>query len=232
MKKPNSKTKPSKAPAVKPAPLANNMPADPHKIGLPTTHELAGIAATLATSSKKGSPLKACTDEQNLDWAEENVWAAMRLWIVARKRILLAVETSEIKTEDDNFENQLYPHQYDPFPNEGCRSSESPVTRDLFLRTMLPKYKGRTADLARIGKAYLWENLLDRYQREPTHDEIAAASGEWNKKPYKNAELANVAARHFKNWYWDYISRVRRLAGLKSAAKKSAGKTPPAIRSK
>jgi hypothetical protein len=232
MEKPKPKTKPGKGPAVKPPPLADSLPGDPHTVGLPTIQELAVIAATVAGNSEKGSPVKSWTDEQNLDWAEENVWAAMRLWIVARKRILLAVETSEIKTEDDDFENEIYPHQNDPFPNEECRSSESPVTRDLFLRTMLPKYKSRSADLARIGKAFLWNILLDRFQREPTRDEIADAYGKWNRKPYANSEMANAAARQFVNWYADYIKNIRRFAGLKSAARKVAIKKIPSLRSK
>ena len=214
------------------SPLANSLPGYPRNFGLPTVQELAVIAATVSGNSKKGSPVKTWTDEQNMDWAEENVWAAMRLWIVARKRILLAVVSSEIKRADDDFEDELYPHQNDPFPNDECRSSESPVSRDLFLRTMLPKYNSRSADLARIGKAFLWNILLDRFQREPTRDEIADAYGKWNQNPYANSEMANAAARQFGNWYADYIKNIRRFAGLKSAARKVAIKKIPSLRLK
>jgi hypothetical protein len=205
MEKPKPKTKSGKMPAVKPPPLAGSLPADPHPVGLPTVQELAVIAATVSGNSEKGSPVISWTAEQRMDWAAENVWAAMSLWITARKRILLAVESSEIRREDDDFENELYPHQNDPFPNAECRSSESPVSRDLFLRTMLPKYKSRSADLARIAKEFLRDVLLVQFQKEPTRDEIADAYGKWNQKPYANSDMANAAARRFANWYADYI---------------------------
>ena len=218
MKKPKSKTKLGNAPAVKPLALAH--PSDSPYAGLPTPKELAVIAATLAGSSIKGSPVKAWTNQQTLDWAEENVWAAMRLWIISRKRINFAATTFEIQREDDDFENEIFPPDDEHFLPEPA--DEYPITRDQFLRVMLPKYKSRTAELARIAKAFVREVLLDRHQREPSADEIASAYGTWNLKPYENAKQANGAARKFEIWYAEYIKGIRRHAGLKSAAKKAA----------
>ena len=120
----------------------------------------------------------------------------MSLWITSRKRIIIAIESSEYGGKMTILRMSFTLTKNDPFPNDECRSSESPVNRDLFLRTILPKYKSRSADLARIGKAFLWDVLLDRFQREPTPDEIADAYGRMESTAIQKCrKSANVAQR-------------------------------------
>ncbi len=179
--------------------------------GLPSTEQLALIAATLARNTT--------------DTPDNLTKTAMALWLSARERIFFSHEEGEVWLQDCQMEaaisekNDYYNDQGEhflPIPDE------YPVTRDQFLRVMLPKYKSRTAELARIAKAFVRDVLLERHQRAPTADEIAAAYGTWNLKPYENAKQANGAARKFEIWYADYLKEIRRLAGLKSAAKKAA----------
>lgn len=178
---------------------------------LPTTEQLALIAATLARNTT--------------DTPDNLTKTAMALWLSARERIFYSHEEGEVRQQDlqmdgvlyaneEYYNNMVSDHPFPPIPDE------YPVTRDEFLRVMLPKYKSRTADLARIAKLFVRDVLRERNHWEPTPDEIATAYGRW--KPYENLDQANAGARTFEKWYLEYKIRNKRLAGMKSAAKKAA----------
>jgi hypothetical protein len=224
MKKRNSVTKPSVASATK-RPVADWLTTDPRYTGLPTPGELAMIAATLASNIKQ-EKYWALTHEEKSDWADELAFAALNLWITSRKVVVCSLENSSIKKADEEMHKELFPYDKTPFPGDRWEGIERPVSRDLFLRTMLPRYKNRTADLARIGKAYLRDRLREKNGKVLTQDEVADAYGKW-KDVGKYWENANEWAEHFQKWFPRYVAEVRRTAGLKSAAIKS--KTRAAI---
>ena len=187
--------------------------------GLPNTEQLAMIAATLARNTGDAPDVLTNT--------------AMTLWLMAREKIFRADYSEEIGQQDFALDSEY--SDYHAFMDDEffpAIPDEYPVTRDRFLRVMLPKYKSRTADLARIAKAYIRDVLLKRLHREPTPDEIAGAYAKWNQKPFENPDQANGAAMRFKQWHSGYVRECRRVAGLKSAAKKAANKKISALRSK
>jgi hypothetical protein len=182
------------------------------KLGdLPTTEQLAMIAATLARNTT--------------DTPDNLTKTAMALWLSARERIFYSHEEDEVWHQDCLMETVLR-EKSDHYNDQGeifrPIPDEYPVTRDQFLRVMLPKYKSRTAELARIAKLFVRDVLRDRNHREPTPDEIATAYGRW--KAYENAEQANAGAKFFEKWYSEYKNRNKRLAGMKSAANKAVFK--------
>jgi hypothetical protein len=170
---------------------------------LPTPAQLAMIAATLARNANYS--LDALAVEGITDGLAE---AAMYLWLSSRKQILTAAADEEVWNQDYDFEH--------PFERN------FPMKRDEFLRLNLPKYKNRTADLARIGKDYLRGVLLKRDKKEPTPEEVADAYGGW--KDYENEDQLQIAMTHFDLWYRDYVKDARRAAGLKSAAERQTEK--------
>src|SRR5579864_854880 len=80
---------------------------------------------------------------------------AMNLWLSARERIFYSHEHDEIRYQDHRFEEFWIERDehYNNMAGEGSHflpiPAEYPVTRDEFLKVMLPKYKSRSADLAR-----------------------------------------------------------------------------------
>src|ERR1017187_3148995 len=92
MKEPESKTKLAKTPDTKPkeSPLP-----DPQAAGLPTTEQIAIIAATLA-GHVNGTP-DALAD------------AAMALWFASRKKIFLACAAHTIMAQDGEMLCDLFP---------------------------------------------------------------------------------------------------------------------------
>jgi hypothetical protein len=200
---------------------------------LPTPEQIATIAATLARNTK--------------DTPDALADAAMNLWFAARARIITSTCKLEIWRQDNKLEQKTYPHGVGLFRRDLARLLEEwdqdrdleqriypcgrklfdskltrfPLTRDDFLRKVLPQYKNRTADLERIAKAFISEKLQQlRYVtgEESTPEAVANAYGSW--KPYENAAHANEMARIFSKWYHHYVKETRRSAGKKSAAKK------------
>jgi hypothetical protein len=177
---------------------------------LPTTEQLALIAATLARNTT--------------DTPDNLTKTAMALWFSARQQIFYSNDENEVQLQDHHFEQVMF--EQDEYYNEmaGDRHflpipDEYPVTRDQFLRVMLPKYKSRTADLARIAKAFVCDTLRERSGIEPSQDEINDAYGKW--KPYENPDHANAVAKRFEQWREWHVKQARSAAGLKSAAKKA-----------
>jgi hypothetical protein len=176
--------------------------------GLPTVEQLALIAATLARNTADFVPY-------------ELTKKAMGLWYSARAEIYRADIEGGLVDQDvgmhiDKSERAAVHAQKvtEPFTPAG----QYPVTRDVFLRTVLRKYKSRTAELARIAKAYIRDTLHEGTGREPTADEIADTYGRW--KPYENAAQANAEAMAFEKWYSGYKINNKRRAGKASALKK------------
>ena len=212
MKKPKAQNKETKMPDVKPSPLGLDNPdlIEAEKCldkmgGSPTPEQLAMIAATLARNTN--------------DTPNALVDCAMKLWLSARARIFDAENECEMSGQDMRllfaYSSKLALESNVQF---GGIRAKNPLTRDRFLKAMLPQYKGRADKLAQIGKAYVHDTLSESNGRLPTQNEVAEAYGNW--KPYKNDIQANHGAKRFERWHSRYVNEVRRAAGLKSAAKK------------
>ena len=211
MKTPKPNAKQDKASCDK-SDLPDEMPANLHALGLPSVAELAMIAATLSPK----------VDGYPDDWPDEElVRAARRLWLSARKILFDSVRIPVVALEDarNKEEESIRKLERERFPF----ILDEKVTREVFLRIMLPQFKNRSADLARIGKAFVRDRLRVTQKKEPTADEITGAYGAW--KNVGDAISANETARVFEEWYPQYVKGARRSAGLKSAAIKS--KTRP-----
>lgn len=128
--------------------------------------------------------------------------ASINLWFASLKRISIAYD-KEIRDEMD----EIY-------------FGDFPITRDQFLEKMLPQYKSRTADLARLGKSFQRHILRNTNKKEPTMDEVAAAYGAW--KPYENLDQVCAEADRFEVWHKQYVKEARRDAGEASATKQDA----------
>jgi len=177
--------------------------------GLPTANELAMIAATLA---------------RNIEFKpKELVEAAMQLLLAARQRIWFCYDENDLEMQDSNLEDYNWQRDYVPVKSFfGHVSKEQPVTRDQFLRKLLPQYKSRSADLARIAKSWIKFVLEQRSGKVPTQDEIVAAYARW--KPYEDSNKAERMADSFKLWYEWKKFEARRIAGLASVMKRKASK--------
>jgi hypothetical protein len=202
MKKPFPKSKPATTPEAKPTAWGNLMlslsdATGLSTAGLPTTEQLAAIAATLARDSSEP--------------AEALVKAAMNLWTAAQREITRAALPKEgnltkgIKEAEKRF----------------WRGVELPVSRDQFLRVMLPQIKHRTAELGEAGRIFL-ERLLARDGKEHSKDEVDNLFDRlW---PFEDAETAEHAAQIFEKLRQDHISEARRAAGRESASKRKKKK--------
>jgi hypothetical protein len=196
MKKPESNAKPAETPAAKPGNVKKL-----HE--LPTPVELALIAATLARNPTTDTP-------------RSLVDSAMELFYAARNRVKALEVLASLTPE----------WAKDPVFSWESFGDKGPLTRDNFLPMVLPGYKSRTADLARIGKAFLRYTLREKNQKEPTREEIADAYANW--ETYKNPDEANRAAHSLKEWHRQhYIREFRRAAGLRSAQAKKKRKARP-----
>jgi hypothetical protein len=218
MKKPKSKTKSGKSSDVKSALLPDEFPADPPTARLPTATELAMIAATL---SQKIDGFHDGWDEMT----EQLALAAQRLWLTSRKllthfEIAIGDEDAEQEKETENDVADFLRCQI--YFKEGIEAVGDKIPRDLFLRAMLPAYKSRTADLARVGKAFVRHLLCKQHQKEPTKDEISQAYGGW--KDVGDTLKEKEWAENFEAWYSRYVKEARRAAGLKSAQAKARKK--------
>jgi hypothetical protein len=174
--------------------------------GLPTTEQLALIAAALTRNTN--------------DTPDNLTKTAMALWLSAREKIFLTNLTDEIWTQSCQLKSQE--EAYHDFMKEDRHffPGEEPITRDVFLRTMLPKYKNRADKLAQIAKAFVRDTLRELGGIEPSQEEVNVAYGKW--KPYENAAHANGIAKRFEQWHELLVKRARSAAGMKSAAKKAA----------
>jgi hypothetical protein len=162
-------------------------------IMLPAAEQLTMIAATLGRNRN--------------DNPDSLADAAMNLWSAAMRKISIAYDNVQ-KYEDEQTElNYLGPF---------------PCTRDEFLERVLPQYAGRTADLARLGKAFQRHILRNKNKKEPTLEEVAAAYGKW--KPYENLDQALPDAKRFDAWHKQYVTEARRAAGMVSAQVKQRRK--------
>lgn len=170
--------------------------------GLPTTEQLALIAATLARSTQEKP--------------HELTKAAMALWKEARDEIFYTDFQHEIELQDVSYEIRLDEY-YDFSEPPLFIPGEEPYPRDYFLRTVLPKYRNRADKLAQIAKAFVRDTLRERAGKEPSQDEINDAYGKW--KPFENANHANAMAERFEQWYAWYVKQARRAAGKKSGEK-------------
>lgn len=176
---------------------------------MPTVEQIATIAATLARNV--GDKPEALAD------------AAMNLWLASRERIFFSDCSHEVWKQDVELFSNAYVIQYtreNPFFLEYIEPL--PIYRDDFLRAVLPQFKNRTADLARIAKAYVRDALCQRAGKEPSQIEISEAYGKW--KPLENTNQANAMAVCFVQWYRNHIKASRRAAGKISAAEKKLKK--------
>ena len=238
MNKPKSKTKSAKTPAVNLKELNSVAPRiaelQKHKFSkirplktsdwLPSPEQIATIAATLVcnqfdTSAALLGGFKTKTLEASAD-------VAMRLWLAARKRIIIADCCAELHLSDRQLYSDFFPHGEPLFDAE---TIEFPVTRDKFFQILLPHLKSRP-DLTRIGKAFVAYLLRRKHQKEPTPDEIIEGYRFW---PSLHADdRLEELGRSFIKWHLETVKESRRASGLKSAAKKAAIKKTPAVLSK
>lgn len=171
--------------------------------GLPTLEQLATIAATLTRNP----------DDQPMVVTRK----ALELWLAARE-ILFRADYNEEITKQNNGLNEEFGDfsAWIQKPVFSSTSNKYPLTRDSFLREVLPNYKNRTADLARFGKMFIRDTLQDQGGKEPTQDEVNEAYSNW--KPYQCSEQANDEAGKFRMWLRIHKNRVRSAAGKNSVA--------------
>lgn len=166
----------------------------------PTVEQLAHLAAAIS-QNPKDDPSK-LTD------------AAIKLWEVAveklRGRIFEKVAHKALLLEYGNPE-------------------DFPITRDGFLRLMLPDLKYRTDELASAAKAYARAKIEANAgnAREATSEEVSTYYANW--KPIQTLLEYQVAASEFRRWWHPYHStnvsesrRSVRLNAIAEAAEKSA----------
>jgi hypothetical protein len=169
---------------VKPAAV---IPVNPNNAGLPTTEQLTMIAATLAGSAH--------TSDFGAFVPSLFTQRAMKLWLAAHDTISWADYEDEIGRQERNhqdFKDAIYLHFQ--------RSDKYPVTRDEFLKKMLPHLTSRAHELTQIGKAYwrrtLFEkNFIENGQKlmdlkEPTQNEINDAFANWG--PFQDHHTASI----------------------------------------
>ena len=97
-------------------------------------------------------------------------------------------EVREMEEEDARRDAVFLPRQDCP-----------PIKRDHFLKRVLPQCQGRTAELARIAKAYVRWDLTRRLGETPTEIEISEGYAKW---PDMNSfQEANEQALFFKYWH-------------------------------
>jgi hypothetical protein len=182
-------------------PPSDVKPAKPQKNGLPTTGELAILAATIRQYPD--------------DSPESLMERAMSFWMEARHTILMADFADEIGRQDKEFETwkDVAYRYFQP-------SDKYPITRDEFLRKMLPQSANRPHLWVPIAKEYLREKLLKNNRKEPTQDGINAAYAKWPPIPSHYSAVAK--ALDFEKWHSDYIRKSRRNAGRKSAANRKS----------
>ena len=155
---------------------------------------------------------------------------AMELWLSAREKIFTANLMDEIWDQNCEFKRKEEAYHILMEENRHFFPGEEPITRDVFFRTLLPKYKNRADKLAQIAKAFVRETLREKNGKQPSQEDINDAFGKW--KPFEEAYQANNMADHFQQWHERHIKESRRAAGLKSAAKKAVITTNQALRSK
>lgn len=230
MKKPKSKTTPAKVPPVKLKEFESIAPRiaklQKHKyakirplvtsVWLPTPVEVATIAATLVCNQYDASA--AVVGGFKTKTLEASADVAMRLWLAARKRIIIADCCAELHLSDRQLYNDFFPHGEPLFDAE---TIEFPLTRDKFFQTLLPHLKSRP-DLTRIGKAFVAYLLRRKHQKEPTPDEIIDGYRFW--PSLHSDDRLEELGRSFIKWYRETVKETRRAAGKISAAKKKLKK--------
>lgn len=182
-------TEPLSVPAAAPSPP----PAEPRN-WRPTTEQLAVIAATLARKPNE-------TPEMLVD-------RAMEIWIATIRKI------SSYDCQPSNGEGLLV-KTFRTIDELYTLDGKTSCTRDGFLRKLLPQYKTKTADLAKIGKAFLRDGLLKKSGKEPAINQVGLAWGNW--EPFKENNLGRETAKDFKEWYKAYVSEAKRKGGKQSA---------------
>jgi len=173
----------------------------------PTTEQLAMLAAALAHTGE--------------DDSFHLVSRAADLW--ERTQAYLDFMYSEAPLSEEQLARGA---EFQALP----KPRKYPVKRDEFAQLMLPRLKGRTADLAAALKAYGAEKLRRERVRqgsseEPTPEEVAKYYAEW--KPMDQPTFSE-ASWEFFHWWKDYhrqqVSEVRRKAALSAKRRKAASK--------
>jgi hypothetical protein len=188
MKKPKSNARAAKASTAQDQDLTQ------HELSgsLPPVSELARLVAILVQGKSLGE-----TDYASL--ARE----AIKLWGACEQERESWVQELAVREEAHAIDTPNTPDEY-------------PKNRDQFLSELVPAYKNRADELARIGKAYVRHVLLELNRLEPTLDQIADAYGRW--PTYEIPYEAKKAAQRFQQWYKGYISGVRRVASKSDGA--------------
>jgi hypothetical protein len=162
---------------------------------MPTVQDIAMIAATLARNSKQQGP-------------DTLADAALKLYIACDLAVC-GLQFDKRKQDSDFIRANFH-----------FEDKDLPVTRDKFFQRMLPQYKDRADELARIAKYFLKDRLRHRNNREPTLEEVADTYGRFG--PFDKFTEAAAMAYEFHEWHKRDISETRRAAGKESAAKKAA----------
>jgi len=206
---PKSKVKPkakiAKKPDAKPASVIQAIPDD---AGLPTTEQLALIAATLAKNSNARD-----------FWPWVLTKQAMELWESAQDTIYWAGIDDRYRLKE-----KIRQATKDDLLKFFKPSDKYPVTREAFLKRMLPKKQSRLNKLVQFGKEFCRERLRDvnfyekkRTSIEPTQDEVDAAYNNWG--PFQTHQGAATMALRFEAWHTEYTTNRRIDAGKCNAAR-------------
>jgi hypothetical protein len=230
VKKPKSKTKSAKTPAVKLKELesgaARIAELQKHKYAkirplvtsgwLPTPEQIATIAATLVCNQYDASA--ALVGGFKTKTLEASADVAMRLWLAARKRIIIADCCAELHLSDRQLYKDFFPHGEPLFD---AKTTEFPLTRDKFFQILLPHLKSRP-ELTRIGKAFVAYLLRQKNKKEPTPDEIIEGYRFW--PSLHSDDRLEELGRSFIKWHRETVKESRRAAGKISASKKKMKK--------
>jgi hypothetical protein len=179
--------------------------------GLPSTEQLAQLAATLARSSQNS--------------ASELAKAALTLWKSAEKELkmeclrLAAERQWQAVRPPDSASQSKAPIVPTP--------KRFPVTHDEFLRLVLPKLRGRTGEQATVFKRYLRasegrQDVNEIYkkcrERRMTEIEYESAAGQFIRWYTHHRKTSTTAAR----------SKAASIAWAKRTKRKTGARPPKA----
>jgi hypothetical protein len=112
-------------------------------------------------------------------------------------------------------------------------TDQLPISRDQFLKKVMPDRAKRPADLADLFKRFLRERLIEensyvhRISKNPTDEEVDIAYDKFG--PLGDLHGANVMGLRFTTWYQEDVKESRRAAGRESAAQKQQEVAPSEI---
>jgi hypothetical protein len=184
---------------------------------LPTTDQIAMIAATLSKNAGHS------------DSVEKLTQTAISIWLESRNQVWRlhmdgAIDGQDEKNEEEawDYENYELSHQADDLPH--LPQPQWPfigeITRDVFFQQALPKsYITRRGRRESIAKQYISYLLQEGEEHKPTNEEIERHYKNWS--PFSDHSKATEEFHKVMTWWKLCISSERRKSGQKGANKRA-----------